>query len=142
MSGLLDRFGLLPLHLKHEATEESKETDLAFREPDEGFEALRTLSDLLGAVLGAECPLLGFFLAPLQLLDLLIDLLSDPCGLLSGFLHACIGFGTRILSVSASRFKLGGHRVDLLLGSSNSPLALLDGRNLNGLTHGVGVVLE
>ena len=142
MSGLLDRFVLLPLHLKHETTEESEETDLAFREPDEGFEALRTPPNLLGAVLGAERPLLGFLLAPLQLLDLLIDLLSDPCGLVSGFLHARIGFGAGILGVSASRFKLGGHRVDLLLGSSNSPLALLDGRNLNGLTHGVGVVLE
>jgi hypothetical protein len=88
-------------------------------------------------VLGAERPLLGFLLAPLQLLDLLIDLLSDPLSLLSGFLHACIGFGLGVYRLLAARFKLSVQRVDALLRTFNSTLLDVNGWNFDGLGHKV-----
>jgi len=100
--------------LEHEATEQPEEANLTLGKVHQRLQTLGTLPHLLRSVLGAQRPLLGFLLAPGQLFDLLIDLLSDPCGLLSGFLHASLGFGLGVYRLLAARFKLSVQRVDAL----------------------------
>jgi hypothetical protein len=127
--------------LKHETTEETEEANLTLGKVNQRFQTLGTLPHLLRSVLGAQRPLLGFLLAPGQLFDLLIDLLSDPCGLLSGFLHASLGFGLGVYRLLAARFKLSVQSVDALLSAFDSTLLDVNGWNFGGLGHKVSRLL-